>query len=354
MLAFNQDKAEQFSQHLLLLLNHAALALMISIGHRSKLFDVMSTMDAANSETIAQNANLNERYVREWLNAMVTGGIIDYDTHQKLYSLPAEHAAFLTRAASPNNIAVIAQFIPILANVEDLILNAFIHGGGVPYEAYHRFHSVMAEQSGQTIYLALLDKIIPLVNGLREQLQQGIKVLDIGCGYGRALSLMAEHFPNSQFYGFDLCEETINHANALALQKGLTNLHFMRRDLAKWHEQNQYDLITSFDVIHDQAHPKDVLKAVYEALKPQGVFLMQDIKTSSQVENNTNHPIAPLIYTISCLHCMTVSLSQNGAGLGAAWGEELAEEMLKDAGFTQIEKRYLEHDIMNTYYIVHK
>ncbi|KTC73791.1 transcriptional regulator [Legionella birminghamensis] len=354
MLAFDQEKAEQFSEQLLSLLNHAALALMISIGHRSKLFDTMSTMEASNSEAIAKSAGLNERYVREWLNAMVTGGIIDYEAEQKLYHLPPEHAAFLTRASSPNNIAVMAQFIPILGNVEDQILDAFMHGGGVPYEAYHRFHSVMAEESSQTIYMALLDKIIPMVGGLQEQLIQGIKVLDIGCGYGRALNLMAKNFPNSQFYGFDLCEETIMNANSLAAQEGLNNIHFLRRDLAKWHEQNQYDCITSFDVIHDQAHPKEVLRAVYQALKPQGVFLMQDIKTSSHVENNSNHPIAPLIYTISCLHCMTVSLSQNGAGLGAAWGEELAEEMLKEAGFTQIEKRYLEHDIINTYYIVRK
>ncbi|KTC84473.1 class I SAM-dependent methyltransferase [Legionella brunensis] len=354
MNSINQIKAEQFAENLLSTMNHAALALMISIGHRSKLFDTMSQMSFASSEEIAQKAGLNERYVREWLKALVVGRILEYNESQKTYFLPPEHAAFLTRMASPNNIAVIAQFIPVLANVEELILDSFVNGGGVPYEAYSRFHEVMAEESNQTIYLALLDKILPLVKGLRAQLEQGIKVLDIGCGYGRALTLMAKTFPKSQFFGFDLCEETIINANLMAKENNLTNIQFTQKDLSTWDEVEVYDLITSFDVIHDQAQPEKVLQAVYRALKPQGVFLMQDIKTSSDVEKNMDHPIAPFIYTISCLHCMTVSLSQNGAGLGAAWGEELAEKMLRKAGFTRIEKNYLEHDIMNTYYVVHK
>lgn len=350
----NQAKAEQFAEGLLSTMNHAALALMISIGHRSKLFDTMSEMDFATSEEIAQKSGLNERYVREWLNALVTGQIIAYNASQKTYYLPPEHAAFLTRAAAPNNIAVIAQFIPVLAHVEDLVLKSFAKGGGVPYEAYDRFHTVMAEESGQTVYLALLEKILPLVDGLISQLEQGINVLDIGCGYGRALTLMAKNFAKSQFFGFDLCEETILNANTLMKKEKLTNIQFVQKDLSTWNEVEQYDFISSFDVIHDQAQPDKVLSAVYHALKPKGTFLMQDIKTSSHVENNMNHPIAPLIYTISCMHCMTVSLSQNGIGLGAAWGEELAESMLRTAGFTQIRKHYLEHDIMNTYYVVRK
>lgn len=354
MTRINQEKAEQFAEGLLSTMNHAALALMISIGHRSRLFDTMSEMDFATSEEIAQRSGLKERYVREWLNALATGQIIEYNASQKTYHLPPEHAAFLTRAAAPNNIAVIAQFIPVLAQVEDLVLKSFANGGGVPYEAYDHFHTVMAEESSQTVYLALLDKILPLIDGLIPQLEQGIKVLDIGCGYGRALTLMAKTFPKSQFFGFDLCEETILNANALAKEKKLANTQFVQKNLSTWNEVERYDFITSFDVIHDQAKPEKVLHAVYRALKSQGTFLMQDIKTSSHVEKNMNHPIAPLIYTISCLHCMTVSLSQNGAGLGAAWGEELAEEMLRAAGFTQIKKYYLEHDIMNTYYVIRK
>lgn len=351
---FDQERADKFAEGLLAMMNQAALSLMLSIGHRTRLFDIMSKMSSGNSAEIAKKAGLNERYVREWLNALFTGGILEYDADKKNYRLPPEHAAFLTREASPYNFAVIAQFIPVLAYVEDGIVEAFNHGGGVPYEAYHRFHEVMAEESAQTVLSALIEQILPLVKGLVKKLEQGIKVLDIGCGYGRVLTLMAKTFPRSEFTGYDLCDETIAHAQQLAKENGLTNIHFVKKDLSDWHEEKKYDLITSFDVIHDQAKPAKVLKGVYEALKPDGVFLMQDIKTSSNVEKNLGHPLAPLIYTVSCMHCMTVSLSQEGAGLGAAWGEELAEKMLFEAGFKQIEKYYLEHDMMNTYYVIRK
>lgn len=351
---FNQTKADAFENRLLSILNHAALSLMISVGHRTGLFDTMHTLDFAQSEKIAQLSGLQERYVREWLNALVTGNIIEYNAKEKTYRLPAEHAAFLTRAASPQNIAVIAQFIPVLAYVEDGIIDAFKHGGGVPYEAYNRFHEVMAEESGQTILSALIDKILPLSAGLTDQLKQGIKVLDIGCGYGRSLIHMADTFPQSAFTGYDLCDEAILHARQLAQEKKLNNITFKKKDLSKWNESKAYDLITSFDVIHDQANPEQVLKNVFNALKSGGIFLMQDIKTSSDVAQNIDHPLGPLIYTISCMHCMTVSLSQQGAGLGAAWGEELAEKMLYDAGFNKVDKKYLEHDIMNTYYLMRK
>ncbi|WED44191.1 class I SAM-dependent methyltransferase [Legionella cardiaca] len=351
---FNQATADKFAENVLTMMNQAALTLMLSIGHRTGLFDAMSKMSFATSSEIAKEANLNERYVREWLNALVTGGIIHYDMNEKKYYLPLEHAAFLTRKASPNNLAVMAQFIPVLANVEDALVDSFVNGGGVPYEAYPRFHEVMAEESAQTILSALIDSILPLVNGLVPKLERGIRVLDIGCGYGHALLHMAKTYPKSHFVGYDLCTETIEHGQKLAKENALTNIDFIQKDLANWHEKEVYDLITAFDVIHDQAKPKDVLQGVYDALKPDGFFLMQDIRTSTAVEKNIGNPIAPFVYTISCMHCMTVSLSQNGAGLGAAWGEELAEEMLRDAGFTKISRHYLEHDILNSYYIVQK
>lgn len=281
---FDQNKAEKFAENLLMMMNQAALTLMLSIGHRTKLFDTLSKMPFSTSAEIAKKANLQERYVREWLNALVAGGIINYNAENKSYYLPREHAAFLTREASPNNFAVIAQFIPVLSHIEDSLVEAFIHGGGVPYEAYPRFHEVMAEESGQTILSALLDKILPLMDGMIQKLKQGIEVLDIGCGYGNALILMARHFPNSQFTGYDLCDETIEHAQKMIRERALNNIQFIQKDLSNWHENEKYDLITAFDVIHDQAKPGDVLKGVYRALKSDGVFLMQDIKTSSLVE----------------------------------------------------------------------
>jgi ABC-type Fe3+ transport system substrate-binding protein len=145
----DQVKAEQFAERLLDTLNGGAIALMTSIGHRTGLFDVMVGLPPSTSEQIASAADLNERYVREWLGAMVVGRVVEYDPEDGTYRLPQEHAAFLTRAASPDNIAVTAQFIPLMGCVEDGIVESFKHGGGLPYSAFPRFHEVMAEDSGR-------------------------------------------------------------------------------------------------------------------------------------------------------------------------------------------------------------
>jgi 2-polyprenyl-3-methyl-5-hydroxy-6-metoxy-1,4-benzoquinol methylase len=350
----DQTKAEAFAGHLLQMLNSGAMALMTSIGHRTGLFDCMSTLPPATSQQIADATQLNERYVREWLGAMVTGGFVNYDMSSDCYSLPTEHAAFLTRSASPDNIAAFAQYISLLGTVEDQIVDCFRQGGGVPYSAYKRFHQVMAEDSGQTIVAALEEFVLPLVPGLMDALSRGIDVLDVGCGSGRALNKMAHLYPNSRFTGYDFSEEAIATARAEAAQLGLTNIQFQIQNAETLAETERYDLITTFDAIHDQARPDIVLQGIYRALRSDGVYLMQDIRASSYVDNNLDHPAGPLLYTISCMHCMTVSLAAGGMGLGAMWGEEMTLNMLEDAGFQQVEIKRLDHDFQNNYYIVRK
>jgi ubiquinone/menaquinone biosynthesis C-methylase UbiE len=212
----------------------------------------------------------------------------------------------------------------------------------------------MAEDSGQTVVPALLDYILPLSPGLTEQLEQGIDVLDLGCGQGRALNLMAEAFPNSRFSGYDFSEEGVAAGRANARQKGLTNVRFAVKDAAKLDEIERYDLITTFDAIHDQAKPATVLRNIYRALRPGGVYLMQDIAGSSHLHHNLDHPLGPFLYTISTMHCMTVSLAQHGEGLGTMWGKEKALEMLAEAGFPKTEVHQLAHDLQNYYYLSRK
>jgi len=352
--SIDELKSEQFAERMMTILNHGALNLMISIGYRTGLFDVMSELEPSTSEEIAEASGLNERYVREWLGAMVTGEIIDHDHEGKSYSLPEEHAVWLTRKAVPNNIAVTAQWMSLLGAVEDKIVECFKNGGGVPYEAFERFHEVMSDESHQTVIVPLLDQTLPLIPGITERLEEGINVLDVGCGSGFALVHMAKEFPNSRFTGYDISKEAIERGNAHSAQHGLTNVTLIAKDVAKIDDLKQYDLITTFDAIHDQADPDRVLSNINRALKDDGVYLMQDIAGSSHVHNNMDHPLGPLLYTTSCMHCMTVSLSQNGKGLGAMWGKELATDMLINAGFTQVEVKEQPHDPINYYYIIRK
>jgi 2-polyprenyl-3-methyl-5-hydroxy-6-metoxy-1,4-benzoquinol methylase len=347
-------KMEAFGGQMTQILNGASLALMISIGHQTGLFDTMAGLAPSTSQQIADAAHLNERYVREWLGAMTVGGIVVHEPKNQTYHLPPEHAAFLTRAAGLNNMASEMQFIAMLGEVEQGIVNSFHNGGGVPYSEYPRFQKLMAESSANVHNAMLTDTILPIVPGMAAALDNGIKALDMGCGQGHAVNLMAAAFPNSQFYGYDFSEQGISAAKAEASAKGLQNAHFEVRDASQFNERETFDLITGFDVIHDQAHPRVVLKAIFEALKPDGTFLMVDIKASSHVHENMKHPFASYFYTVSTMHCMTVSLALDGEGLGTMWGRQKAQELLAEAGFKQVDVHELAGDTFNDYYVVRK
>jgi ubiquinone/menaquinone biosynthesis C-methylase UbiE len=344
------DAAEAaFAETLLGAFRDAATAIMISVGHRTHLFEAMKEGPATSFE-LAERAGLDERYVREWLGAVTAAGIATIDRASRRYSLPAAHAAFLGRDASRGNMAAMFQFISVMGAVESRIVDCFHGGGGIPYEAYERFHDVMAEESAQTTVAAIEDMIVPLVPGLARRLERGIAVADIGCGQGKALNRLAALYPASRFTGYDLCEETVAAARAEAMALGLSNVEFEQCDAAHLSGRG-FDLIFTFDAVHDQAHPAAVLANMRRLLRPGGVYIMQDIDSRSDVADNLEKPLAPFVYAISCMHCMPVSLAQGGAGLGAAWGVELAAAMLKDAGFSSIEGFRLDHDIMNIYFV---
>jgi 2-polyprenyl-3-methyl-5-hydroxy-6-metoxy-1,4-benzoquinol methylase len=352
----NTGSDTEFDEWFVTALNSGALMLMVSIGHRTGLFDVMSGIGWTDSWELANKSDLNERYVREWLGAMATGGIVDVDESER-YRLPDKHAQFLTRYSNAETLSAFAQYISVLGKVEDDIVNCFHNGGGVPYEKFPRFHEVMAEDSGMTVLDALEDHILPLVPGLKEKLNEGIRVLDLGCGRGRALLKMAGLFPESEFFGLDLSEEAVNWGRKEAKKRNLENVTFEIRDATNFDrtaEPEAYDFVTTFDAIHDQAKPLAVLKGIYLTLKPNGVYLMQDIHSTGHIHKNKDHPLGPLLYTISCMHCMTVSLAQGGEGLGAMWGREKAKELLSKAGFEDIKIHRLDHDIQNDYYVLKK
>lgn len=353
----DDTRAPVFMEGLLLALNDGALCLMTSIGHRVGLFDAMRDQPPSTSAQIADRAGLNERYVREWLGAMVTSGVVMVDANSTKYQLPAAHAAFLTRAAGADNLAVFAQYISLLGKVEDDVVECFKHGGGVPYEKFPRFHDVMAEDSGQSVMSSLEAHILPLVPGLAERFAAGIRMLDVGCGSGRVLNRLAELFPNSRFVGMDLSPEATRAARAEASAKGLRNVEIVTTDLSDFDKTaapDAFDLVTTFDAVHDQSKPLNVLKGIHRTLAPDGVYLMQDIRGSSHVHKNIDHPIGTFLYAVSCMHCMTVSLAQGGEGLGAMWGEEKTREYLASAGFGTVEKHELAHDIQNNWYVVRK
>ncbi|ACL73650.1 Methyltransferase type 11 [Thioalkalivibrio sulfidiphilus HL-EbGr7] len=352
--AYDPERAQAFADRIAQLINDGAVAVMISLGHRAGLFEALASLPPSDSHTIARRAGLAERYVREWLAALVTGGIVDYDPATRRYALPGEHGACLTRDAPLGNLAVYAQHVALMGQVQDHILERFRSGDGTRYEDYPCFHHMMAEDSGQTVVAQLFEQILPLVPGLRERLERGIAVLDAGCGRGEALIALARHFPESRFTGYDLCSDAIEDAARAARDAGLDNLSFGVRDLTDFDEQARYDLVTSFDAVHDQKAPADLIRRLHRSLRSQGTYLMQDIGGSAQLENNLDFPMAAFLYAISCVHCTPVSLGQGGEGLGTMWGWETAEAMLMDAGFDRVTRHVLPHDPMNVWFVSHK
>ncbi|GAA1917243.1 class I SAM-dependent methyltransferase [Streptomyces durmitorensis] len=342
-------RQERFAERMVEVLNDSCLGYLCSLGHRTRLFDVLSGLPPATSERIAEAAGLDERYVREWLGGMTVGGFVEYAPDDGTYWLPPEHAASLVRAAGPDNMASFLQDLALLGIVEDQVLEAFHKGGGVPYSSYPRFQDLQAEETARVYDAALVESIVPVAPGLPERLREGIDALDVGTGQGHAVILLAEAFPASRFRGVDMSETGIAAARDEAARRGLANVRFDVADSAEL--TGSYDLITAFDVIHDLARPARTLSAIADALRDDGVFLMGDIAASSKLEENLDHPLGPTLYTFSVFYCMTVSLGEGGAGLGTVWGRQTALRMLAEAGFGDVDVRQVEGDILNVYYV---
>jgi SAM-dependent methyltransferase len=352
---FDGARAEAFAGRLVQAMNDASLMLMTAIGHRTGLFDSMRGQAPATAEAIAGRARLHPRYVREWLGAMVTSGVVEIDETGTQFVLPDEHAAFLTREAGRDNLAAYGQYISLLGGVEDDIVECFRRGGGVPYDRFPRFHALMAED--ETVVSSLESHVLPLVPGLAGRLAGGIRVLDAGCGSGRALLRLAQLFPASTFVGYDLSREAVAAGRRQAEAGGLGNVAFAARDLSDFDttaEPEAFDLVTTFDAVHDQARPLALLRGIHRSLRRDGVYLMQDIRAATNVRGNVGHPFGTFLYTVSTMHCMTVSLAQGGEGLGAMWGEEKTREYLATAGFGAVETHAFDHDPLNNWYVVRK
>jgi SAM-dependent methyltransferase len=348
--SFDDAKAKVFAGKMLGALNNAALVLMASIGHRTGLFAALAEAGPCTAPALAATSRLAERYVREWLAVMTTSGVVVYEPKAATFTLPPEHAAFVTYGG-PVNIAVNTQFLAVTAGLEDEIVARFRDGKGTHYHHYGRFHEVMAEASNQSVATKLIEHILPLAPGLRARLEEGIEVLDVGCGGGRALLALAKAFPNSRFTGLDLCAEAFAPAVETARRDGLANLSFLQYDISGRASFGTYDLVLAFDAVHDQRDPQGMLNAIRRTLSDGGTFLMVDIGGSSRLENNVPHPLGSFLYMMSCMHCTPVSLGQGGPGLGTMWGIEMASDMLAKAGFTDVQMSRLPHDMVNAYFV---
>jgi SAM-dependent methyltransferase len=326
---------EQFLGELMGVFRGSMLCYMIDLGRRTALFPSLAS-GPATSEQLAARAGLHERYVREWLGAMVTGGIVDHEPAEGMFSLPPAHAALLTEG--PMDMTPYAAMTTHLGKHLHKVATAFRDGGGVPYAEYRpEFTDVMDGISRVLFDGMLLDVYLPMVPGLGERLEAGAHVADVACGTGHALVLLAQRFPASTFVGIDMDDGAIARARAEAAGAKLTNLRFEVGDAAQLEVDEPLDVVFVFDAIHDQVSPDTVLARIHDALADDGLLFMKEPHGADTIEGNRENPMAPILYSVSTLHCMTVSLAHDGAGIGTMFGEGLARQLLADAGFTSVD-----------------
>jgi SAM-dependent methyltransferase len=332
----DRKRVQEFARKLFGHYTSGILTIMVDIGHKTGLFEA-AAKGAGTSQEIAARAGLDERYVREWLGAMATGGIMEYDAATRTFLLPPEHAVCLTGTSS-RNLASNSQVLAMLATRLPKVAACFRTGGGVPYSEFRPDFTQYMDASWRLLYDGLLIKgFLPAAKSVPERLATGIRVADLGCGTGHAVNLMAREYPRSDFVGYDIGADAIESARAEARAMGLTNARFDLVDVSRLPSEPKFDLITSFDAIHDQRDPAAVLRGAAAALASDGIYLAVEPRASSNLEDNLANPFAPYIYGMSVMHCMTVSLAEGGTGLGTAWGEQTARQYLAAAGFTSVE-----------------
>ncbi len=324
--------------------------LLGAVGDRLGLFKNLASEGPATSVELASRTNLNERYLREWLGGMATAGYLNYDGATKRFSLPAEHASVLAQENGPFFVGGMYQMLPAFTGVFDQVLAAFRNGGGVSQSQYNEMMWNGLERFSCTWFEnLLLQQWIPVMPDVKVHLERGCDVADVGCGRGHALIKLARAFPRSRYVGYDNFGPTIARATANAREAGVSDrVRFEERDVSKGLPA-QFDVITTFDVVHDAVDPLQLLQSIRRALRPDGVYVCLDINCSDKLEENAN-PLGAMFHGVSVFYCMTTSLANNGAGLGTlGFHEAKVRELCTKAGFSSVRRVPLDNPFNNLY-----
>jgi len=329
----DREKIEAFLDRFVGFASGAAVLGLLAVADRSGLSSYLAENPAGTASEIAQGARLDKRYVEEILSGLAAAGVVTYEPETGVFDLPEEHALFIADESSPYFMGGWMDMIPSAMTQIEGVANATVHGGGVGFEEFggSMIRGIDRGNSpSQRVFL--ISRWLPAVPGLVDRLEEGIRVADVGCGSGTAAIAIAEAFPNSQVFGYDVSQEALAVARGRA--EGVPNVEFHVYAADEIPVDPGFDLIITFDVIHDLANPLAGMTRIREAVRDGGQYLLMEPNASSRLEENL-HDRGALLYGISALHCMTQSLAREGAGLGAVWGRQRAEKMAEEAGFTR-------------------
>jgi SAM-dependent methyltransferase len=337
--ALDPEKLERFANLVGKNIAGMSIGIMAAIGDRLGLFRALDSGGPATSAELAERTSIHERYAREWLGAMACAGYVEYDPASARFTLPPENASVLADEGGPNCVCGDFEFLAALALPVDLHVQAFRDGRGVPQSAYDASLWEGIDRGNATWFAhGLVQRGLALAPDLRDMLVRGADVADVGCGGGRALIALARAFPASRFVGYDIFPPSIARATATAEAAGVGDrVRFAAHDAAQGLPE-RFDVITSFDVVHDSADPPALLRAIHDALRPSGIYLCMEPRCEERLEDNLGARGA-FLYSASALYCMTTSLAQGGVGLGAAGlPESRVRALCLDAGFSAVRR----------------
>jgi len=332
----DRDKATAFVEQITRFAAGATTIGLLAIADRTGLLRSMNGAGRATATETALRAGTDERYTREILSGLVAAGVVDYDAAGETFLLPDEHAAVVADDRSPYSMAGWFDMIPEAITHLDGIAEATRSGGGVSSEEFSERMTIGIDRAnGPSMAFLLTRRWLTAMPDVVDKLEQGARVADIGCGSGAAIVAMAHAYPNSSFVGYDIDEPSIERAKLRT--ENLDNARFECRGWDALPDHAPFDLITTFDVVHDLASPHDAVAAIRRSIHDDGTYLLMEPRCAPALEDNLNERAA-LLYGVSTFYCMTQSLAQGGAGLGAAWGPHQAEQLCRSAGFSAFEE----------------
>jgi SAM-dependent methyltransferase len=348
------ERLKAYAKHVFDQMGGATAAAMVYLGDRLGLFRALAEGGAATSAELAAHTGLHERWVREWLRALGAQRILEYRGGGR-FALSAEGVAVLADESHPAFGAGVFEQLPALVGLLERLPESFRTGLGFSYDALGAQGALGVERGFAPWYRNLLvPYALPRLEGVVEKLQRGGRAADVGCGTGVALLLLARAFPRSEFHGYEVSKFALERAEANRRAEGCTNVIFHAEGGEGLPADASFDLVTTFDCLHDMTHPDRVMRAIRKALKPDGTWLIADVKARESYEENVEkNPMAGMMYGFSVLTCMSSALSEpGGLGLGTlGLPPARARQMCLEAGFTRFARADIEHPI-NAFYEV--
>jgi 2-polyprenyl-3-methyl-5-hydroxy-6-metoxy-1,4-benzoquinol methylase len=345
----DEAKVEEFVGKAIGDFSGAMTTLLCAIGDRLDLFKKLAE-GPATSEALAAGAGIDPRYALEWLRAMASAGYIAHDRESGQYSLPPEHVPVLAEEAGPMFMCGGFSMLPGAMGVFDQLVERFRAGGGVSQDQYGAsWWEGMQRFSEGWVKNMLVPVWIPAMPDLQAKLEAGARCADVGCGAGRASIKLAQEFPNTTHVGYDMSNAQLDRARANAEAAGLGDrVRFEKLDVSEGLPE-KFDVITTFDVVHDSVDPQGLVSAVHDGLSEQGIYLCLDINCADDHADNEG-PLATMFYGFSVTYCMTTSLANGGAGLGTCGlPESKFRELCDEAGFASMRKVPIENPFNNVY-----